>query len=116
MIPFLTLGNLALGLLWIETMSNPADYPSRFKIPPTPRDPPQWLQQLLVMRCFLPGLEVFAGSARLTRACRKLGINMLDPVDILWGADAFDSWIDDMILRIMIGWLWVAPHVVLSVH
>ena len=109
MIPFLTLGNLALGLLWIETMSNPADYPSRFKIPPTPRDPPQWLQQLMVSRCFLPGLEVFAGSARLTRACRKLGINMLDPVDILWGADAFDSWIDDMNLRIMIGWLWVAP-------
>lgn len=70
----------------------------------------------MVVRKYLLGLEVFAGSARLTQACRKLGIDMLDPVGILWGADAFDRWIDDVILRITISWIWVFPHVVLSAH
>ena len=56
-----------------------------------------------------PGLEVFAGSARLTRAFMAAGLQMFDTVDILWGADAFEGWIDEYLVKGKIGWLWLAP-------
>ena len=31
------------------------------------------------------GLEIFAGCANLTLECRKLGLPMLDPVDVKYG-------------------------------
>ena len=111
MIPYLALTNICLGLLWVETKSNPADYPSRFAALPSPRPPPTWLQQFGISGFRFPGLEVFAGSARLTRMFRAAGIAMLDPVDILWGVDAFETWIDELIVidSCKIGFLWLAP-------
>ena len=109
LIPYLTLANICLGLLWVETKSNPADYPSRFALLPSPRPPPTWLQQFGISGFRFPGLEVFAGSARLTRMFRAAGIAMFNPVDILWGVDAFEPWIDELIDSGKIGFLWLAP-------
>ena len=109
MIPFLTLANVAVGILWVETDSNPADYPSRFKPIPPPRSPPSWLASLGCLPLKLPGLEIFAGSARITQACLDAGWPMLPPVDALWGLDALDDWIDTVILAGRIGWMWLAP-------
>ena len=109
LIPLLTISNIFMALLWVETKCNPADYPSRFASLPSPRPPPTWLQKLGVLATKLPGLEVFAGSARLTRSFIAAGCEMLDPVDILWGSDAFESWIEFYICNGYIGWLWLAP-------
>lgn len=108
-IPFLVLADIAIGLIWVETSSNPADHPSRFKPIPPPSIFPQWLFKYNIGSVVAPGLEVFAGSARLTRAFRAAGIPMFDPIDILWGADAFDEWIDEYLVKGKIGWLWLAP-------
>ena len=109
MLPFLILARIALGLLWVETECNPADYPSRFKLVPPPSTPPSWLSILGVTGIVLPGLEIFAGSARLTKACRKYGVDMLDPIDILWGVDAMEHWIDELLCHGLVGWIWLAP-------
>lgn len=109
MIPFLTLSNIVLALLWIQTDSNPADHPSRGRGLPPPRLPPNWLRKFGVGSWLKPGLEVFAGSARITKSFLAAGFNMLDPVDILWGVDAWESWIDRVIQDGSIGWLWLAP-------
>ena len=109
MVPFLTLAQIALGLLWVETDSNAADYPSRFKLLPPPRSVPRWLGQLGVPNVRLPGFEVFAGSARITKAFIEAGWAMLDPVDILWGSDVFATWVTTVIASGRIGWLWLAP-------
>ena len=34
---------------------------------------------------------------------------MFNPVDILWGVDAFEPWIDELIDSGKIGFLWLAP-------
>ncbi len=109
MIPYLTIANLALGILWIETKSNPADYPSRFCQLPSPRPTPTWLQRLGVRKVLARGLEVFAGSARLTRSVIAAGLSMWDPIDVLYNGDAFDSNIDSRLLQHLISWLWLAP-------
>ena len=92
LLPYLILGDVSLALLWVETESNYADHPSRFRPLPPPRSPPGWLQEYGVLGVSIfHGLEVFAGSARITLAHLEAGLSMLDPVDQLWGDDALDS-------------------------
>ena len=55
------------------------------------------------------GLEIFAGSCRITMAHREAGLEMVDPVDTLWGISAFEEWIDELILSGRVQWLWLAP-------
>ena len=62
LIPYLTLANICLGLLWVETKSNPADYPSRFALLPSPRPPPTWLQQFGISGFRFPGLRFLQGQ------------------------------------------------------
>ena len=109
LIPFLVLSNIALGLLWVETSSNPADFPSRFLPLPIPRSPPGWLRAFGVFRSWKPGIEIFAGSARITTACIEAGLEMMQPIDILWGIDVFETWIDQLFETGELGWVWLAP-------
>ena len=108
MIPFLTRSNVVLGLLWIQKDSNPADHLSRGRDLPPPRPRPSWLRDLGVGSWLKPGLEVFAGSARL-KSFINAGLSMLDPVDILFGVDAWETWIDRVVQDRIISWLWLAP-------
>ncbi len=105
-LPFLVFSDICLALLWVETKSNIADYPSRFAALPIPRAPPRWMEKLGVSRVLKPGLEIFAGSARLTRCHLAAGIPMLDPIDILYGMDAMDKRIDELIKQGKVGWIW----------
>ena len=109
MLPFLVFSDVCLALLWVETKSNIADYPSRFAALPIPRAPPRWMEKLGVSRVLKPGLEIFAGSARLTRCHLAAGVPMLDPIDILYGCDAMDKRIDELIRQGRVGWIWLAP-------
>ena len=109
LLPYLTVSNIALALLWVETESNPADYSSRFKPLPRRHTPPKWMWKYDLQWCFPPGLEVFPGARCLAEACLKGGIPMHRAVDDLWGLDVFDSWIDELILSGRVGFVWLAP-------
>ena len=110
MLPHLLFSDMALALLWIETCANLADHPSRFRPLPPPRLAPLWVQRLgLDTSKGKAGLEVFAGTARLTTAHRELGIRMLDPVDILYGNDAFSPEIEFALQSGIVSWIWLAP-------
>lgn len=112
MLPYLLLANISLGLIWVETDSNPADHPSRMKpIPPPSLGVPPWLAKYLggfkgLQHC---GWEIFAGSCRLTKAHRDFGVTMREPVEILLGSDAMDSSIDLVLLNHGVAWIWLAP-------
>ena len=111
LLPFLVLGGVSFAMLWVETHSNPADFPSRFMPLPAPCRPPQWLRRFGLSHrlCTLPGLELFAGSAVLTQAFRRAGCRVLDPVDILFGLDALDPQWVRVIRDRGLSWLWLAP-------
>lgn len=109
MVPFLVASDISLGVNYVHTKSNPANYPSRFTPLPSPEPLPGWLRKYKLRSVCAPGWELFAGSARLTEAHRSLGWKMHDPVDILWGKDIFDKDIDRAICAGEVGWLWMAP-------
>jgi hypothetical protein len=111
LVPFLVLGNLKVVLLWVETESNLADHPSRFRPLPPPKVPPFWVQKLGIGNSLQDkvGWEVFAGTGRVTIAHRRMGCAMRAPVEILNGSDAFDQAIDEALCRREVGWLWLAP-------
>ena len=110
MLPHMVLGGLSLGIIWIETSSNMADHPSRFSSLPLPRSPPAWLRKFGVgLSKNIVGLEIFAGSARITDAHRKLGLCMDDPIDLLYGSDACSRLIDEAMLAGRYFWIWLAP-------
>lgn len=77
------------GLDLGETDANPADHPSRFRAIRPPLPVPRWLRRLGVKTVKKVGWELFAGTARLTKAHLDLGIPMLGPVDVLFGSDIF---------------------------
>eukprot|EP00438_Fugacium_kawagutii_P003209 Skav218054 [mRNA] locus=scaffold214:1429603:1436014:- [translate_table: standard] len=109
MLPYLIFGQICLGLIWIETEANPADYPSRMKlIPPPSLRPPPWLARYLESNLKI-GWEIFAGSCRLTKAHTDFGFSMRMPIEILLGSDAFDEMIDDVIRGKGVAWIWLAP-------
>ena len=104
LVPYLILGDLVLGLLWIETESNIADYPSRFKNLPPPRRLARWMLEWgLRPRRRLRGLGVFTGGILITRAFHEAGADMLEP------ATHIEAGIAEAIVRGEIGWLWLAP-------
>lgn len=109
LLPYLLFANICLALIRIETESNPADHPSRFRAIPPPRDGPLWLRKFNLGFRNNIGWELFSGSGRLTAAHIKAGVQMLDPVDILFGGDIFDRSIEDSILLRLMKWVWLAP-------
>lgn len=109
LVPFLVFAQLTLALLWVETASNIADYPSRFSPLPPPRSPPCWLRALGVGSNNKFGIEIFAGTARLTRAFVDAGFQMHDPVEIELGRDVFDPWLDWLLAVGLVAWAWFAP-------
>ena len=109
MLPFLIFSGVTLGLLWVETASNIADYPSRFVVLPPPAPVPRWLELLGVAAAPRAGIEIFAGTARLTAAFRRVGVEMHEPVEIDMGRDAFDSSIDALLLAGLVAFVWLSP-------
>ena len=112
LVSYLVLGDVTPALLWVETASNVADYPSRFMPLPCPRSGqsgPRWLADFGVERRGRPGFEVFAGCARMTDAHLAQGVPMLPPVEIKLGKDAFDPEIDATIFDQRIAFIWLAP-------
>ena len=109
-LPFLIMADLVLALLWIETESNFADHPSRFRPLPSPSRPSAWMARFGPGSDRLPvGWEIFAGTAPITLAYRGLGWKMLEPVEILTGTNAFDPEIDRRIRDGEVDWLWLSP-------
>lgn len=108
MLPYLVVGRISLALLWVETESNPADHPSRFREIPPPLTPPRWLRRLVRGRKFV-GWELFAGTGRLTRAHLKKGLEMLEPVELANGSDVMSPWIEERLRAGGIFWVWLAP-------
>ena len=104
LLPYLIFGDIALALLWVETESNLADHPSRFRPLPPPRRLARWMLEWgLRPRREPRGLEVFAGDARLTQALREVGVRMLEPTFL------FEAGIDLAIASGEITWLWITP-------
>ena len=114
MLPYLTVARLVLAVFWISTHANLADYPSRMKPLPPPRAPRGWTNDLLPdltkAHNYL-GIELFAGSARLTTTCRWMGLHMLDPWDLLYGpaSDIFSSTLDTLLETSNLYWAWLSP-------
>jgi len=101
-------------LLWVGTSANIADYPSRFKELPQPTPPPAWAASVLpnlgvALACW--GLELFAGSARLTRAFETLGCAMLKPWEITTDPmmNVLSPRLDTYLRAVSLAWVWMAP-------
>ena len=110
MLPHLIWGRVSLALLWVETESNMADFPSRFRPLPAPTVAPPWLRESgLVPQHSWFGVEVFSGSGRITEAHRLLGLGMMDPIELRLGRDAFDSEIERVLRDRLVTWIWLAP-------
>ena len=109
-LPFLVMGNLALALLWIETESNLADHPSRFRELPAPKSAQAWMEKYGVSgRKPLVGIEVFAGSRRITIAHKEVGIEMFEPVDLCMDAPDAQAWVEQLIRGGVLNFIWLAP-------
>ena len=109
LVPFLLFGDVTIAILWVETQSNPADHPSRGARVPPPQIAPKWMSAYSVPGPALWGLEIFAGTAVLTKAHRAAGHLMYPPVEINEGRDAFDTSIDQMLIGGLVQWIWLAP-------
>ena len=95
--PYLVITRMTLASLWIPTDVNLADYPSRFKPVPLPSvHAPSWCKKALAFLCSSSrvGLELFAGSARLSDVCRRRGIEMLPAWDTNVDRDCFSTDLD----------------------
>ena len=108
MLPYLVFANIVLGLIWVETAANPADYPSRFSAIPPALPLPRWLKDLGIRRSVGIGWELFAGSARLAMAHLQHGIEM-GPAEILRGSDVMCPMVDLVIRLKQVSWVWLAP-------
>ena len=109
MLPTLLALDVAFAANWIGTKHNPADHPSRGAPLPPPLPAPPWFKDYDMDTSVFTGWEIFAGSARLTKAHSKLGCRMRDPVDLRYQRDVFDHSIDRAIRRGEVNWLWLAP-------
>ena len=114
LLPWLIVGRIVLCLLWVGTAANIADYPSRFKELPQPTPPPAWAASVLpnLGVAFAGwGLELFAGSARLTRAFKALGCAMLTPWEITTDPmmDVLSPRLDAYLRAVSLAWVWMAP-------
>ncbi|CAE8629979.1 unnamed protein product [Polarella glacialis] len=109
-IPCYLVGDMCIALTWDSTGSNPADHPSRGACLPPSKSLPGWAKR------WFPGtprgrwgLELFAGSCRLTSAFRALGLPVLTPVEISMGFDVMSDLVDQLILTDEMGWIWSSP-------
>ncbi|CAE7719402.1 unnamed protein product [Symbiodinium sp. CCMP2592] len=110
LLPHLVMGKITISILWVETSSNYADHPSRFRDLPPPRSPPPWLQRFGVSTsASFSGVELSAGGTSITRAHVEAGLQMAQPVDIAYGVEALGPWIDQCIETGLIDWVWLAP-------
>ena len=83
-LPFLLFGDVALALIWVETLCNRADYPSRFLPLPAPCCPPRWLVRFGVAERFqVRGLEITAGLGEITEAHQRVGLGMEAPIKLM---------------------------------
>ena len=109
LLPYTIFGNISYALLWVETESNVADYPSRFRELPHPRAAPRWLQHYgFESEAKFVGLEVFSQTSRITAAHREAGLVMEEPLSVDSGDIAFEAVLD----RIRDGclqWVWLGP-------
>ena len=103
------MAGVSVALIWIETESNQADHREGFRTLPPPKLGPRWLRRWGVGQRQMRGWEIFAGSARITAAHVESGIEMEEPIDMLWGQDALGAHIDRRLAVGDIVWLWLAP-------
>ena len=109
-LPFLVMGDLALALLWIDSESNLADHPSRFRELPAPKSPQAWMEKYGVSgRKLLVGIEVFAGSRRITMAHKEAGVEMFEPVNLCVDALGAQAWVEQLIRGGVLNFIWLAP-------
>ncbi|CAE7216591.1 unnamed protein product, partial [Symbiodinium sp. KB8] len=109
-IPHIILSGISLGLLWVETESNVADYPSRFRLLPPPCPAPRWLRRLGVQDISeWVGIEVFAESGQITLAHREAGVPMLDPWCFERSSTSFDGHLEELMRGGQVRWAWLAP-------
>ena len=109
-IPHIILFGISLGLLWVETESNVADYPSRFRLLPPPCPAPRWLRRLGVQDISeWVGIEVFAESGQITLAHREAGVPMLDPWCFERISTSFDGHLEELMRGGQVRWAWLAP-------
>ena len=114
LLPYLIMGRVSLALLWVETESNIADFPSRWKPVPAPRTAPAWLRAYGVGNCAcFCGLEVFSGAGVITAAHLQRGLHMrrFDEYgeNLLDHQGVFNGVIDYLISQRLVQWLWLAP-------
>ena len=109
LIPHLLFGDVCVALLWTETSSNPADHPSRSQPLPLPRTPTNWMRDLGLGAGQCWGIEIFAGTARLTRAHVERGCDMFAPIEIELGCDALGPELDHLICQGHVRWIWLSP-------
>ena len=109
MLPTMLVLDVCFAANWIGTKHNPADHPSRGAPLPPPLPPPKWFGEVDMKEPVFTGWEIFAGSARLTKAHNRHGFRMRSPVDVLYQRDAFDPEIEKAIRRGEVNWLWLAP-------
>ena len=95
LLPHLNMGKITISILWVETSSNYADHPSRFRDLPPPRSPPPWLQRFGVSpSAGFTGIEISVGGAPVTRAHLEAGSNMAQPLYITSGVDVLGPWVE----------------------
>ena len=49
------------------------------------------------------------GSACLTAAAKDRGLDMLAPIELSWGRDAFETWVTQLFAEGGLCWAWIAP-------
>ena len=117
MVPFLIMSDVVLALLWVETESNVADFPSRFKPLPSPKPVPRWLAKWGLKSRSLGefvGLEVFGSGSQITAAHREAGLSMLEPTDFYrHEAPLLPEFVAGSVLAAIVEgqvqWLWLRP-------
>ena len=109
-LPFLVFGDVALALIWVETLCNRADYPSRFLPLPAPYRPPRWLIRLGVAERFqVRGLEITTGKGAITWAHQRVGLEMEAPINIMKSTALYDGSIERVLDEGLVDWVWFAP-------
>ncbi|CAE7682844.1 unnamed protein product [Symbiodinium sp. CCMP2592] len=110
MLPFLAFGRVSLALLWVETLANLADWPSRFRPLPAPSTPRPWMERYGITAARAPvGWELFAVVGGITCTYRRRGWAMLEPVGAPSHIGVFDHEVDRTLCEGEVDWLWLSP-------
>lgn len=110
MVPYLAFGRVSLALLWVETLANLADWPSRFKPLPAPCPPRPWMERFWITAAKPPvGWELFAATGGITNAYRHLGWDMLEPAGTPSQLDVFGHQAKKTLSEGGVDWVWMSP-------